>query len=207
MNDPYTSPAEQPEPGVIPILEPKSIKVFGVLHVVFGVIGALGLLWGIVQLFIGDSLAKMQSAGDEALYEMQKGMQDELKLPTIIALIISAVVTTLILRAGFKLLKNRKDAVKASAAYSFASIGGKVIGLILTLAYTIPALNRYFDQVVEQMGGAGGGASMVSIMNMTKTVTSVSGIVMPLLMCFYPVLCLILLKKKPVTDFLAQHGK
>lgn len=211
MNEPYTAPALQPAPGAPPILEPKAIKIFGVLHLVLGGIGVLGLLWGVAQIFVGDALLKLQSSGDEEVYEIQKGMQDELQVPTMVGLVVSLVVTTLIIRAGLKLVRNRKDAVQASSLYSYASIGGKVISLILTVTYTIPVLNRYFDELTEKMvaaGGAGSGASSAeSIMNMTKSLTSVSGIVMPVLMCLYPVLALVFLKKKSVKDYLAEYGK
>lgn len=207
MKDPYASPASQPVPGAVPILEPKSIKVFGILHLVFGIIGVLGLIWGVINLFVGDALAKMQAAGDEQLYELQKGMQEELKVPTIISLVLSVVVTSLILRAAFKLLKARKDAVQASTQYSLASIATKGIGLILALTYTIPTLNRYFDQLTEELGGGAGGSSATTVMEMTKVSTATMGVISPILMCIYPILSWVLLKKKPVTDYLAQQGK
>lgn len=201
----------QPPPAVeAPVLEPKSIKVFGVLHLVFGVIGVLGVVWGIINLIFGDALLKLQSGGSDEIYEMQKGMMKELQMPTMVALLFSLVVTVLILRAGFKLLKSKKDAVKAAAAYSYASIGAKVIGIILAVTYTIPAVNRHFDNITAQISNTAGGsgaAPMQSMMEMTKMMTSVSGVLSPILMCIYPILSLVLLKKKAVSDYLVQFGK
>ena len=192
MNDPYVAPTPaQPESGM-PILEPKAIKVFGVLHLVFGIVGVLGIIWGIANFFLGDMMAKLSAAGDEQMFEMQKGMQEELKVPTIIALILSVVVTTLILIAAAKLLKNKKDAVKASAAYTFASVAAKVIGLILAFTYTIPALNRYFDELTAEISSGPGGSAAASMMEFTKMTTAATGVVSPLLMSIYPILSLVL---------------
>ncbi|MGJ8725061.1 MAG: hypothetical protein ACSHYB_10930 [Roseibacillus sp.] len=197
----------QPPPsGGVPVLEPKSIKVFGILHIVFGCIGALQLLMGVANLLFGDAFLKLQSGGDEQVLEMQRGMAEEMKVATLVALVLMAVVTFFILRAGVKLLKSKKDAVKASSVYSFASIGAKVVSLILAVTYTIPALNRYFDNLTEQMGGAGS-SQLEAMMQMMKMTTSVTGVISPILMCIYPLLSLFLLKKKNVGEYLEQFGK
>ena len=197
-----------PSPGV-PILEPKAIKVLGILHIVFGCWGALQVLMGVVSLMFNDVFLKLQSGGNEDMEAIQKQMAAEMRIPTVVALIISLVITVLILRAGIKLVRIKKDAVKASTIYSYASITGKIFGLILAVTYTIPIMNRQFEGMAEQMGGAAGagGAQLEQMMEMMKTTASVTGVISPLVMCVYPILSLVLLKKKNVSEFLAQHGK
>ena len=60
--------------------------------------------------------------------------------------------------------------------------------------------------MAEQMGGAGG-AQLQSMMGMMKTMTSVMGVISPIVMCVYPLLSLFLLKKKNVQQFLELYGK
>ena len=107
---------------------------------------------------------------------MQKAMAEEMRIATVVVFgILSLIVTVLILRAGVKLVKSKKDAVKASTIYSFASIGAKIMALILAVTYTIPiAMNRHFDESWPNRRGAGG-PQLESIMEMMKMMTSVSG--------------------------------
>ena len=207
MDNSYTPPSTQPAAGIVPVLEPKAIKIFGILHVIFGIFGAFAFLSSAVQLLMGDVLIKLQSGGDEDLFQLQKGMQDQLRSTTIITLVLSLVVTILILRAGIQLLRKKRTAAKASTMYSLVAIGVNVIALVLTLIYTIPALNGYFDDFVEKVGGGVSNPQLESIMGWVKTIIGIGGVILPFLYSIYPVLSLVVLKKKNVTDFLDQNGK
>ncbi len=203
MTDPYTSPSPSGPPSGPPVLEPKSLKTFGVLHLVFGIIGVIGILWGIVSLFLGNFMASLQSSGDEALFELQKGLNESLLLTNVIGLIFSIVVTFFILRASFKLLKGKKDGAKASITYALVSIVFKGLTIIVSLAITVPTMNKYFSKIRDLNGGS----STDSFIEVMKTTTSVSSVVMPILMCTYPILSWVMLRRKPVKDYLEQFGK
>ena len=82
------------------MVEPMAIKVFGIMHVIFGCLGALQILAGVAGMVFGDGLARLQSGGDEQMYELQKRVADEMRLMSVLSLLIAGVVTFLILRAG-----------------------------------------------------------------------------------------------------------
>lgn len=194
--------------GHAPALQPQSIKVFGVLHLVFGGIGVFGLLYAVAQLAMPEFFIQMAAAGDENIVDFQRNLHDKLLIPSIISVVISAILSGLILRAGFLLVKTKKGADKASHLYSWASIGGKAIAVVLALMFTIPATAELVDLMMADLASTGTpDPIMKQTMEIMKGSMAVMGILSPVLMCIYPVLSLVLLKKKTVADFLAEHGK
>lgn len=206
MSDPYSAPQSIPQPNAgLPAVEPGSIKVFGILHIVFGCIGAFGFLASLAQYLFKDALMKLSAGGDPEMFELQKNLNEVSFIPSMVSLATGLVVTVLILRAGTKLLKKKRDAVKASALYSYASIGAKVLTMVLALVVTLPALNELFDQMAANSGGAS--ASMTSMISTMKTTMAISSVASPILLCIYPVLSLVMLKKKKIADYLSEYGK
>lgn len=188
----------------MPLVEPASIKVFGILHLVFGGIGIFGFLAAGAQLAFKDAIMKASAAGDPEMFEMQKQINDATFAPTMIGLVIGLVVTVMIMRAGLKLVKKTKDAVAASTLYSYVSIAAKILAIILAVTMTLPAVNEVFDK----MAASGASSPAFAAMNTTmKTTMAISGIGTPMLMSIYPILSLVMLRKKPILDFLAQYGK
>ncbi|WP_411846539.1 hypothetical protein AAFN60_02695 [Roseibacillus persicicus] len=202
MDNPYESP--QPELGGVSVIEPAPIKVFGILHLVFGGIGIFGVLMSGGQLLFREAMMKASSAGDPAMAEIQRRLYESTFMTTIIGLAITLVVTVMIMRAGLKLVKKKRDAVSASTLYSYVSIGAKILTIILTMTMTLPAMNAVLDELASKGPGSSQAATMLSTMKVTM---ALSGIGTPLLMSIYPVLCLVLLKKKPVQSYLEQYGK
>lgn len=200
---------EQPSPmGHAPALQPQSIKVFGVLHLVFGGIGLFLLLYAIAQLAMPDVFIQMSAAGDENMVKFQEDLQQRLFIPSLISVAISAVLSVLIIRAGLMLVKAKKGADKASHLYAWASIAGKAVALVLALLFTIPATTELVDVMIAgQTTGGVPDPILQQTMGITKVMMSVSGVLSPIVMCLYPVLSLVLLKKTAVADFLAEHGK
>lgn len=206
MNDPYQTPdvsQVQSEPE-IPLVEPSAIKVFGVLHLVFGILGIFGVLISGAQLFFKNAIMEATSSGDDEVLELQRRISDSTQLSTWLTVVISILVTVMILRAGIQLLRKKKKAVQASTVYSYVSIGSKILAVVIALVVTLPAVNG----VIEEMGSSSAPSSQLSVtlstMKLTMAITSIAS---PLLMCFYPALSLVLLRKKSISDYLGQYGK
>lgn len=205
MNQMPEQPASM---GHAPALQPQSIKVFGVLHLVFGGIGLFFLLYAIAQLAIPDVFIQMSAAGDENMVKFQEDLQEKLFLPSLISVAISAVLSVLILRAGLMLVKAKKGADKASHLYAWASIAGKAVALVLALLFTIPATSELVDVMIAGQAAEGTPDPILQqTMGITKVMMSITGVLSPVVMCLYPILSLVLLKKKAVADYLAGYGK
>ena len=204
MNDPYASPQFQETPSAPAVLEPGSIKVFGILHIVFGGIGVFSFLASVVQLLAKDTISKFSAGGDEATEQLKKVVTDASMPAAYVGMALSLIVTILILRAGIQLVKKKKTSVKASIVYSYASISAKVIALILALTVTLPAINSALDGLKSVGNSTPEMDIMITTMKLTMTVVA---IISPLVMLVYPILSFVLLKRKVVVDYLAQHGK
>lgn len=194
----------QPAPGLaeMPATEPSSIKVFGILHLVFGGFGVLMLLASSAQLIFRKAMVNASSQGDDALTEFQNQFAESSQTATAISLLASLIVTIFILRAGLLLVQRKKNAVKASVLYSYISLGAKIIAILLALLVTMPALNT----TLETLGGDTN-PQMKALAQTMKITLTTSAILGPVVMCLYPILSLVLLKKKAVGEYLAQHGK
>ena len=205
MNDGnlYQAPsveARPPSPPPIQAHKPALLQVFGILHLLAAGYGIITGLWGAYVAFVANPFINMVPPGPAR--DAQETMTRAMQPMTVINLAITAVLVLLVIVAGLKLLKAKKDAVKASNRYAIASIVGKVVGGVLVFIYMVPAQRQMID---EQLGGMGDvPAGMKTGMDAAMIVGPIMGI---LFTCLYPVLSLILLNRRSVKDWLEQFAK
>lgn len=202
----------------LPVYQPKSPKVFGILHIIFGVLGIFGLLWGFIWLifyeaflnWVAGLLQEATSAGGAGaatspdLSEMMGliiQLQKETALANWVNMILSLVVTILIFRAGIQLVRYKRGSLKASNAYAWASLGAKVLGIVLFLTVMSGPTARY-NEAMNELAGADAGSSPME--QMAATGGSLLSFIFSMI---YPILALVLLNKPVVKDYLAKHGK
>lgn len=209
--DPYSTPSEV-SAAVAPTREPKAIKVFGILHLVFGFLTLPVLILSFVFIFLAESIfgllaeVSAEAPDSEESVEMMNLLgstfADQMGY-YVVSLIISLVLTVLLLRAGFALVKRRKGAVAKSVLWSWAVIAYVVISVPVSFFYLGQSQRETTRRIEELSGspassssGAGGIAEQVG--------TSVLGAIFYLI---YPVLVLVLLNRPQVRDYLSRFGK
>lgn len=173
---------------------PQTVKVFGILHLVFGGLGAAGAIWALWISFFGNPIIKLMGNTPQA--QMQIALQEKMQGVTIVSTLIMLVVTFLILYAGMALLKNRRNAVTWSNRYAVASIIQKMINIVLGLIYTVPLTK-------EMMAGAGAPPGLAT--GFMETIAIASTIGGGLISCVYPALALILLNRPVVKSWFANQ--
>ena len=180
------------------------------MHIILGAIGVIG---GIVA--VGSQLASKailqalaDGMGEEAGAEfIQLTMDYTNKLASISYFDLGArlLIAVLIIMAGVALLKGRRSAIKKSNLYSFVSIGLKVLMLVLILVVVAPATNEFYDAMAKIQESAGT-AQPEEMLGVQKAAGTVGQLLTPLVSLVYPILVLIMLNRKPVKDWLAEHG-
>lgn len=196
--------AAGPAPG-FPNLEPKRIKVFGVMHIVFGGMGLLQLLFGVLMAVSGlqEKLLKLSSAASPpGTFELQMEMTERLQTYTWISWGIMCILGVLLLKAGIGLVRKKKESVAASNLYAWTSIGMKVVMLILFFTMALPAFNEMFESLVDS-SVAGGKATLMTM----RISSAVGGVLGPVLGAIYPILALVMLNKPVVRDFFKVQGQ
>lgn len=178
--------------------QPQSVKIMGIFHVVLGAYGLITTAIGFYVALVGNPFLAMMPKTPElaAQAQIQAEMQEKMMPATIITLILTLVITALILVAGIKLLKKRRDGLKWSNRYAWTSIAGKVVNLVLAFVYTIPMMK---EMTVAMSRGAGG---MPGAVGTTLAVTTVLSVVV---MCAYPILSLILLNRPSTKAWFAAQ--
>lgn len=127
--------------------------------------------------------------------EIEAQMQDKMMVATVVALGMSVVLAVLILIAGIKLLKKRRSGLVWSNRYAWTSLVGKVITLILTFLYTIPAMRAMtVDPAMP--------AAAHAVMRSTMVIGAVVGVVAT---CIYPILTLVLLNRPNTKQWFAAQ--
>ena len=167
--------------------QPQSVKVFGIMHVLLAVYGFGATALGIITAMVGNPIYQFLPKSPELAKQMalEAQMQDKMMVATVIALVLTAVTAVLILIAGIKLLKKRSSGLVWSNRYAWTSLAGKVVTLILTFLYTIPAMREMaVDPALP--------AAAQSVMKSTMTIGAVIGV---LATCIYPILTLVLLNR------------
>lgn len=163
-----------PSPGPRP---PVSLKVFGILNIVFGGLGLFGGLFSAVMYF-GSSDGRLFGQRNPVLEIAHESPTylSYMKLTTIVGLL--AVV--LLIVAGIGLLKAKNWARLASIGYAIYGIVGGVVGIVMTWKYVMGPLS-------EKGGPAAAGGAM-------------GGLVGGLVALAYPVVLLIFMRKRNVRE-------
>ncbi len=174
--------------------QPQTVKVFGILHVVFGVFGVLMTLWTLYVTFVGNPFLGL--AGNTPQMRAQTELEKAMMGYTLVSTAVYALITVLILIAGTLLLKGRKSALKYSNGYAWLSIGSKVISAITYFTYVLP-MSR--DIIMTSSSSAGmASTSMELVMITTFLITLVISVI-------YPILTLVLLNRPKVKTWFANQ--
>lgn len=214
----------QPPPSSVADVEPGRIKVFGIIHIIFGGLGLVGSAFGVVALLVlnpvlswleemirqeippGDVTGPEVVAMLESFGAMRTLMND-LSLLYWVSSVTGLVVAVLILWAGIRLVKKRKDAVRCSNIYTWASIVKWLLYLGLYLVTGPAAMKGYYGKLESITGGSGvpapGGMNLMQFQEVIGVASTVIGGVLALI---YPILAFAMLNKTLVKDFLARNG-
>jgi|688.fasta_scaffold12282_12 hypothetical protein len=177
--------------------QPQTVKVFGIMHVILAVYGFGTLVLGVITTFVGNPVYNFMPKTPELTKQMamEAQMQDQMRVVTVLGLVMALVLSILILIAGIKLLQKRRGGLVWSNRYAWASLAGKAIALVLTFLYTIPAMREMaVDPALP--------AAAQSIMRTSMVVGAVLGVVGT---CIYPILSLILLNRPKTKEWFANR--
>jgi len=111
MTDQQSSP-----PKPLPY-QPKSIKVFGILHLVFGGLGILYSFFNTVSLFFQKKIASLQGTGlpPEEAKDMQEAylkLHEKLFPVTLLSHLLGLILAILLIIAGLALVKLKANALQ-----------------------------------------------------------------------------------------------
>lgn len=182
--------------------QPQTVKIFGIMHLVFAGFGVLGLIWGIATLAFdmpaNPFIPAPRTPQMVQQAQMQAAMQEKLMPMTLITNAISVVVIALMTIAGIQLLKKRRGGLKWSNRYAIASLIAKVIAIVLTFIYMLPAMK----EMMENMPGSSGMGPAADIM----VPAMIGGVIIgSLVSCAYPVIVLILLNRPNTKQWFAAQ--
>lgn len=180
--------------------QPQVVKVFGILHVIFAGFGIVSVIWTMVASFVTEALfaSGSKTAAAQAQMQAQLEMQKEMLPMTVISTILTAVIAALMMYAGIRLLKKRRDALLWSNRYAWTSLGGKVANVLMLFMFTLPATKAMMDT-------AGGSSASSPVGLNVELIVIVSGIVGILVACIYPVLSLVLLNRPKIKAWFANQ--
>ncbi len=170
-------------------------KVFGILNLVFGGLGLVFGLFAVVSAAFTDQVQKMQFATypDEIKDQMMEAMQPvyETQKWDLISSCFSIILAVIMIVAGLKLVKYRREGLKISNIYSGLSVLHKLAAIGIVLAIKAPAMKEVGERL-EKVGGEQ--ASAMSMM--LGPVAIAAGVGTAVVMAIYPVLSYFLLNKK-----------
>lgn len=186
-SNPYQSPMDSipANQHMAPAKKSAAIQVFGIMHLVFGILGILGALLTIVTSLIGN--ASMAGAG--MIDPASMNALEDAKHWSLIDAGIKVVMGIILIFSGIKLLKFRFQGLRLSNAYSFLSIGHKAYALFLFLFVTWPIMQNMYANM------PGMDENMAAI---AQKGGMVGGVVVIILGLIYPILALILLNRDHV---------
>lgn len=201
MSDSYLPP--QPPPGLpvnphLPIGVPRIVTVFGVMHIVFAVIGLLSAVWALVTALAGNPFMKSMGTGPEV--QAQLAMEEKVRTVTMASSGLSILIGIVMIIAGIKLLKGRRDGLAWSNKYAYLSLLGKAANLMIAFMVVIPASREMMGDIMK---GAGSLPKSATVMMEVFMIGGVVGQI--LVMAVYPILALILLNRKGLREWFAAR--
>lgn len=178
--------------------QPQTVKVFGILHVVFAALGLLGAVWVVFENVVGNPFENLMPQTPEmaAQAKAQEAMEQGMMPMTVISTILTVIVGLLMLKAGILLLKKRRDGLLWSNRYAWSSLAVKFVNLILTFIYVIPAM--------KEMASMPGPTSAMppGMMESIMIGSVLVGLAIP---AVYPILTLVLLNRPKTKEWFANQ--
>lgn len=180
--------------------QPQTVKVFGIMHVIFAVLGLLMCAWTVFEMVAGNPLENMLPQGPqtpqmEAQAKAEAAMEESMRPMTVISTVLTVIVAAIMLKAGILLLKRRRSGLAWSNRYAWASLASKVVNIALTFIYTVPAMKQ---MAAATAGGVMTAGQMEMIMIGSMLVTFA-------LMAAYPILALVLLNRPKTKEWFAAR--
>jgi len=201
----------------MPILEPKSIMVFGVIHIVFGAIGLLLGLFSVAALigipffldWLKETVAKEEDVAAEAIlpiFDELKTLFSDLAIANWINCLLSLVVSILILVAGIALVKKKRGGVEKSNRYVWCSVGAKIVNLVLFFSIGVAANHKYSEAIqdITRAHSATAGPGGVTADQLQDMISMGGGVVGIIFALIYPIVAFVMLNKPAVKDFLSR---
>lgn len=176
--------------------QPQTVKVFGILHLLFAAFGLLGLVWAVLLLTVGNPVFMFipKTPEMDAQMNAQEAMQNQMMTGTVVSSLLTLVIGIVMIIAGIKLLKKRRDGLKWSNRYAWTSLAGKAVNVVIAFAFTMP--------VVSGSLPATGGSTPFGSPETFVVITMLFSI---LISCIYPVLTLILLNRPTTKEWFAAQ--
>lgn len=177
-------------------------KVFGILHLVFGGLGIVLGLFSVVSVLFAGQVKKMQFATypDDVKEQMIEAMQPvyDTQKWDMLSAGFSVVLAVIMIVAGLKLVKYRRQGLKISNIYSALSVLHKFGAVIIVLMIKAPAM-REVGEKLDRIGDVQS-SGMSTMIGPAAIILGIAGAV---IMVIYPVLCYFLLNKKQSKDSLS----
>ena len=177
--------------------QPQTVKVFGIMHVIFAAYGLLMSVWAVFVLAVGNPFENMfpKTPQMEAQAKAQAAMQEDMMPMTVISTVLTVIVAAIMLKAGILLLKKRGSGLRWSNRYAWVSLASKVVNIVMTFIYTVPAMKQ---MAAATAGGVMPVGQLEMIMIGTMLVTF-------LVMSAYPVITLVLLNRPKTKEWFANR--
>lgn len=177
--------------------QPQTVKVFGIMHVIFAGYGLLMAVWTVFVLVVGNPFENMfpKTPQMDAQAKAQAAMQEDMMPMTVISTVLTVIVAAIMLRAGILLLKKRGSGLRWSNRYAWSSLASKVVNIVMTFIYTVPAMKQ---MAAVTAGGVMPVGQMEMIMIGTMLMTFV-------VMSAYPIITLILLNRPKTKEWFSNR--
>ena len=176
--------------------QPQTVKIFGILHLVFSAFGIFGIVSALVIALFGNPFLKMIPQTPELAKQaqIQAEMQEKMMPMTITTNLIGIVVTALMITAGIQLLRKKKTGLQWSNRYAIGSLIAKAIGGVLMFTVMLPLMRESLPAHTTSSGGMGA-------MEVGMIGGAIGGV---LISAIYPILTLILLNRPNTKTWFAN---
>ncbi len=175
---------------------PASATVFAVLNLVFGVMGACGLiaLFGMLlftDTLVNSEIGKEMEKADPTVFEQ---LQDpSVQVTNMITGGIGLVSTILLFAGGMGLLAIRPYGRTATIYYAVLALLNLVFQIVVHFMVTIPLL----DKMLAQGAAQGVDAQQLEAQVTMQKFSPIFGLIIG---AIYPVFCLIFMNRKPILE-------
>lgn len=178
--------------------QPQTVKVFGIMHVIFAVFGLLMSVWAVFVIVVGNPFLHLMPHTPEmaAQAKAQAAMEESMMPMNIISTGLTVLVGVIMLRAGILLLKKRRSGLLWSNRYAWASLAAKVVNIVLVFIYTMPAMKEMLASTPGGTAAMPGGMEWIMVGSMLIWIVTMSA---------YPIITLILLNRPKTKEWFANR--